>query len=399
VVAAIAALLVLRPAPTDAQGMSPVADVDPASYPLRLGPLLLSPAINLSQIGVDTNILVEPDDPKEDFVATVAPDVGFYLRPRYLRLTGSVGAGFNYFKTYDEEGYVAGNVRGRADVLLNRIRPYLGAGRTDTRDRPNKEIDARARHVDTEVGGGLGFEISPASLVYGSATRTATRYQAGQEFSGVPLDEAMNRSSDFYDAGIRLALTPLTTLAVFGEVSHDDFDHESSRDSTSQSGLAEFTFAADAIIRGSARLGIRHFNPDDAALESFTGVTAAVAIAWPILDRGLFNLGVLRDVQYSYDQSEGYYVDSTLDLTYTHRILGAVDLQGRTALGRLNYGPGDAGGDRVDGLKILSGGVGYNFPSRSRAGLTLEWSRRSSDERPDRRYDRTRVFGSWNYTF
>ena len=67
----------------------------------------------------------------------------------------------------------------------------------------------------------------------------------------------------------------------------------------------------------------------------------------------------------------------------------------------MNYGDQAAalGADRIDGVRLFSLGAGYNFLDQSRLGLTYEWSRRSSDTRADRRYDRNRVFASWAYAF
>jgi hypothetical protein len=391
-VAALTAAAFLPVTPARAQGMTPAADVEPPTYTFRLGPMLLGSGLTLEQAGVDSNIFVEETDPQEDFVVTLTPDASVYLRPQYVRLTGYFGADFNSFHTFSDQNYVAPTLKGRGDFFFGRFRPYAGGARTDTRDRPNHEIDARARRLDSEIGGGLAFEVSPQTLVYVSATRLGTRYHSGETFDGVALDD-LNRDAGTYDAGIRLDLTPLTSLALFASYSEDRFLTGEARDSDSRTVSALFTFAPDAMFTGTARIGVRDFRPEDPALEPFTGVTATVAITWPLVDRGTLVVSILRDVQYSYEQAEGYYVDTTEDVSYTHRIFGPLDLQGRAAFTRLNYG------DRVDGVTLVSGGAGYTLPGPSRLGVTYEWSERSSDRRADRRYDRTRVFLTWAYTF
>ncbi len=382
-----------------AQSIAPAVDVDPPNYPLRLGPVLFSPGVKLRQFGVDSNIFNDEDNPKDDFVATFTPEVNVFVRPRLIRLTGYFAADFNYFHTYSDERYIAPTMRGRADFLLSRLRPFVGAGRTDTRDRPNREIDVRARRTDTEFGGGLAFELSPASFVFASSTQTETNYQSGQRMDGVDLETSLDKDTTAYDGGIHLSLTPLTSLSVVGGYSEDDFTYSPERNASSRYAYAEFAFASDAIFRGTARIGFRDFQPDTSTLEPYQGLTAQVSLIYPLLDRGSFAVSVLRDVSYSFEQAEGYYVETTGDLTYTHRVTGGWDLQGRVAATRMSYADSQTPGDRVDHLRIIGGGVGYNFADQSRLGLSYEWWARSSDDRPDRDYDRRRFYLSWTYTF
>jgi hypothetical protein len=382
-----------------AQGIAPTVNVDPPNYPFRAGPVFFSPGVRLRQLGVDTNIFVDEENPKDDFVASIAPEVNVFLRPRQMRVTAYLGADFNYFQEYSEERYIAPTMRGRAEFLLSRLRPFVSGARTDTRDRPNREIDARARRADSELGVGLAVELSPYSFVYGSTTRTTTDFESGQALDSFDLETALDKETTSYDAGIRLALTPLTSLSLTGGYSQDDFAFSAIRNATSRYAAAEFAFDSDAILRGTARIGFRDFQPEDPAQDGFRGLTSQVAIVYPLLDRGSFALTVLRDVMYSFEEAEGTYVETTGDLTYTHRLFGGWDVQGRGASTRMNYGVARSDGGRVDHLRMIGAGVGYNFADQSRAGLAYEWSRRSSDVRPDRNYDRRRVFVSWAYTF
>lgn len=394
-----AVLALLGAKPALAQGLAPAADVDPPAYPFRLGPLLFAPGVRLDQFGVDTNIFIQAEEPKEDFVVTVTPEVNLFLRPRAMRVIGNFGAGFNYFQRYTNERYVAPAARVRAELLLGRLRPYAAVGRVDTRDRTNREIDARARHADTEAGGGVAYAISPASFVYASVTSVRTAYRTGERFGGVDLQRALDRRMTSYDAGVRLSLTPLTTLSLVGGAAVDDFVFDPSRDAISRYVLAEFVFSADAIFRGTARVGYRGFRPDSTSLDAFHGLTTQVRLVYPVLDRGSVAVGVQRDLAYSFERDEGYYVETTGDFSYTHRVAGGWDVQGRLAATRMNYGDEVVASGRVDGVKTAGAGVGYNFADQSRLGLNYEWWRRSSDRRADRRYDRTRFYASWAYTF
>lgn len=389
----------LAAAGASAQGLPPTVDVDPPAYPFRLGPLMFSPGVRLQQLGVDTNIFVESEAPKEDFVITATPEVNLYLRPRGMRVTGRFGADFNYFRRYADERYIAPAARGRVELLLARLRPYAGLGRIDTRDRPNREIDARARHVDTDVGAGLAYALSPVSLVYASVSRLRTDYRTGERFAGIDLERSLDRDTTTVDAGVRLSLTPLTTLSFGGGYTDDAFAFDAERNATSRYAHAEFTFAADAIFRGTARIGVRDFQPDATRLDDFRGLTAQVGLVYPVRDRGSVGVTVRRDVAYSYERDEGYYVETIADLSYTHRVAGGWDVRAQWVGTRLNYGDAIVTAGRVDGVRTVGLGLGYNFVDQSRLGLSWEWWRRSSDRRADRRYDRRRVYASWAYTF
>jgi hypothetical protein len=396
---AAALVLCLCPSLSLAQGLQPAVDVDPPAFPFRAGPLWFAPGLRLTQLGVDTNIFVDAAQPQSDFVASLQPELNLFLRPRAMRVTGFLAADFNYFQEFSSERYIAPKARGRVDLLLSRLRPYAGIGRVDTRDRPNREIDARARHVDTELGGGLAFDLSPVSFIYGSVTRLETDFRTGERFAGIVLEDVLDKTTTSYDAGVRLSLTPLTTLSLAAGYLTDDFARAPTRDAISRYLNAELAFSADAIIRGTARVGYRDFRPDDPLVDDFRGLTTQIGLVYPVLDRGSLALTAFRDVMYSYEEVEGYYVETTADLSYTHRLFGGWDAQVRGALTRLAYGDEVFEGDRVDGLRTAAVGAGYNFADQSRLGLTWEWSRRASDLRADRRYRRQRLFASWTYTF
>src|SRR4029078_5322630 len=89
-----------------------------------------------------------------------------------------------YHHKYESERSVGYSARGRFDFLLSRMRPFVGGGLLQTRTRPNGEIDTRADREEQELSGGLAFDISPTSLVYGSSAFTNTSYEDAVE-SGV----------------------------------------------------------------------------------------------------------------------------------------------------------------------------------------------------------------------
>ena len=105
-------------------------------------------------------------------------------------------------------------------------------------------------------------------------------------------------------------------------------------------------------------------------------------------------------MQYSFEELEPYYLITGLRVTLSHLLRESLDLRAVAGRDRLDYRsqtePGGALDERRDRADVLSFGFGYRPQPRVRVGLDLEFARRLSD-RDDRRYDRTRLLGSFSY--
>ena len=394
--------LLLAPSAVLAQGplTDGLGDADPTAFAFRVGPLLVTPRLTVREIGIDTNVFDEPVDPKRDFTATATPDLRFFMRAGVIRFTASSAADFTYYREYADERGISRQIRARTDLLLGRVQPWVAGAFVQTRDRPNAELDRRARRHGLEYSGGLNLEISPRSTVFIATARTETTFREAEVFQGVDLAAALNRDSEITDGGLRTTLTPFTTFTLRGGVQRDRFVHAPLRDSDSTVASAQFDIAPDAIIRGRARVGYRWFDPVDPSVERYQGVVGLLGIGFSALGAARFDVAWTRDVEYSFEQSDGYFVQTGLALTYTQRLGGPWDLQGRAGRSWLDYrlsarSP-DARNEHVD---TYAAGVGYNLENRSRIGLSYEYAERSAPTRADRRYDRRRIFGSWTYEF
>lgn len=400
--ACVTLALAASASPAFAQGplTTDFGETDPATFAFRLGPVLATPGLTVREIGVDTNVFDEPEDPKRDFMATVTPDLNLFLRVGVLRVTAASAADFTYYREYAEERAVSRQVRLRTDLLLGRLRPWATGAYVQTRDRLNEELDRRAPRTGVEYGAGVGFEISPKTRIYVSGARTGTEFRDGEVFQGVDLTEAFNRTSEQAQGGIEISLTPFTTLTLTGGVHRDVFDGAPLRDSESRAAGLVLEFSPEAVIRGQLRVGYRDFQPEDPALAPFQGVTASGGLAFTLLGRTRVEVGGSRDVEYSFEDEEGYFVQSGVDLTVTQRVLGAWDLQVRGGRRWLDYTrPTEGAGRRQDRVDAIAAGIGYNLRDRSRVGLQWEYTERGAPLRPDRRYDRQRIYGSWTYEF
>ena len=261
---------------------APLADTEPTIGVLRLGPVRLAPGLTVREIGWDSNVFDEAENPKSDFVMAATPDVGAFARTRLFQVSGYAGLELNYYNDYNSERSIGHALRGRVDVLLARIRPFIGAGQIHTRTRPNGEVDVRADRREDELSGGLAYDLSDFSVIYGSAYRMSTEYRDAFE-ENVDLAIALTRDTYDYSGGFRSALTPLLTMTASGGYQEDRFVDEPSRNSDSRVGSLTFGFAPDAIVEGSVTLGFRDFKPSNPGVKPYFGFTGSGAISYRFL--------------------------------------------------------------------------------------------------------------------
>ena len=379
---------------------SALSDTEPTTGVLSAGPVRFAPGLTIRELGYDTNVFDESNEegPKEDWVVSAMPDVSAFARLRFVRISAYGGSELTYYKTYESERSAGYSGRGRFDFLLSRVRPFVGVGRTRTRTRPNGEIDVRADRVEEELSGGVAFDLSSTSLVYGSWAQSKNEFvNAFQD--GIDLGQSLTRSRDNYQAGLKTDLTPLLSLQLYGSYSDDRFAFEPLRNTKTTAGLATFRFAADAVVTGSATIGFQEMKPIDPLTEPHRGLVGSAAITYPLLEFGRFTVAVQRGTEYSFDASEAYYLENSAMLSYTHRIRGAVDAQARVGRSVFDYSARLNNPERTDTLDTAAGSLGYNLRNRTRIAVNYEIARRRSPELAGRNYDRRRIYLSWLFAF
>jgi len=365
---------------------------------MSMGPVKLAPGITISQIGIDSNIFHEAENPKEDFIASGKPDVSVFTRLRFLQVSAYAGAEVTYFQKYTDERSVGYAGRARVDFLLSRLFPFVGYGQTKSRERPNSEIDTRANGVQTEKSGGVGFRLSDTSTVYVSANRMTTRYEEAFE-DGVDLGQSLNRHGDDFNGGVRTALTPLTTLTLRGGYRKDLFTGDQTRNAESRYLNASFSFAPQAAFTGVATIGYQDSRYEDPKIQPFQGLTASVSVAYPVLEIGRLSLTAVRATEYSFDATDAYFMSTVFNLTYTQRLRGAIDAQVQGGRSLSDYGNREGTVPRRDTVDTVTGGLGYNLRNRTRVALSYEYSRRRSLALAAQNYQGRRIFLSWMYAF
>src|SRR5262249_35565159 len=138
-----------------------------------------------------------------------------------------------------------------------------------------------------------------------------------------------------------------------------------------------------ALIKGSAQVGYRRFKPLAGDVPGFTGTTAIVDLSYVAFATTRFSVQGVRDVQYSFDVAEPYYLLSGMSGSIEQQLFGPVDVEARVGAQRLHYqnrqGAAVLVSDRTDRVRSYGGGVGYHVGQDLRIGLNVDQQRRLSD--------------------
>jgi hypothetical protein len=361
----------------------------------RLGPVRFTPVVTISQLGVDTNVFNEPDDPKQDFTAAFGPKVEFWMRAGRGLISGESGLEYFYFQSYDSQRSFGTLQRVRLDVRAGRLTPFGELNYLNTRQRPGYEIDARARRSQLAGLGGTDLRLGGRSVVRASVERESYRFESDDSFIEADLSEELDRDSVTAALAWRHQLTPLTTFIVAGERQWDRFVYSTFRDADGVKVTPGFEFKPFALIDGSAFVGYRWFETLASDVPDYSGVAASADLGYSLHATRIVGR-IQRDVTYSFDEIQPYYVLTDLSLTVTQRITQQWDVRGSVMKGTLDYEAVAVTTENVDHVRQYGIGVGYRLGETARFGVDANHVTRDSDQ-PGRSYDGWRIGGTIEY--
>lgn len=395
------ALMTLLTVGGTAQAQGPhvagLAEAPPRNVAFHVGPFQFWPGLKIRELGVDSNVFDDAENPKSDWMIGLQPDVTIWGQAGYFRVSARSGTDLVYFAQYESERSVSAHGRVRVEGQFGLLRPWIGAATVGSAERPTPEIDLRARRRDQEYSGGLAFDATPTTSVFVAATRQSTTFAEDAIFRGVPLAAALDRESHLYGAGARFKLTPFTTLTARAEQDRDTFTNDPRRDSDGRTASVELSFSPEAVINGRVRVGYRDVEVAAADVEGYRGLVASAGLTSRFyLSR--IDIEVNRRLQYSVDQDHAYFVESSADVNFVQRLFGPVDTQLRVGLGGLRYDRALMADAFNDTVRSVMTGVGYNFEDRSRFAVHFEYAERDS-ELETREYSRRRYFASYTQSF
>lgn len=394
-VAAFACLAPALAATASAQGiLQPPSLPDPEDAGrFRLGIIRFTPTVNVTNLGVDTNVFNELDDPKEDYTVSFGPRAEFWTRlgPR-ARVYGSTGLDYQYFQEYESQRSFGTSNIARFEVDLGRLTPFGEAQYTNTRIRPGFEIDTRARREDLSGRAGVAFRVQSKTTMLAWAREERFRYEAGEQFLDTNLSRALDRDSTYFGGGAIVELTPLTTFHVDIETGEDRFIRSPERDASTWKVLPGFKFKPFALVSGRLDVGYRKFETKAALVPDFGGVVATVDLSY-VLRATRVNGRYNRDISYSFESVEPYYLQTDWMFSMTQKITTAWDVVGRGGRYRLDYetvGLPDLR-ERSDTGVQYGAGVGYTLGQYVRLGFDVNFMDRTSEAEIRRSYEGVRA--------
>jgi hypothetical protein len=370
---------------------------------MHLGPLYITPRFAVKELGVDSNVF-HNDQARRDFTVTVRPaarvSTPFGHR---ATVTTDVATDLVYYQRYASERSINPDVAFRTEFFLGRVQPFAEAGYLRTRQRPNSEIDARSLRQEEAFGGGALLRLSSRTSVKLSLERRNVAYDAEESYNDTQLQETLNRRTHRRLLEARYDVTPLTTATLRGEVVRDRFQFSPLRDANSVAVVPGVEFKSRALVSGHARIGFRRFSPINATLSPFSGVVASAALSYTWQGSTRFTFSADRDLTYSYERLQPYYVLNGIGISIRRQVVGAIDAT--ASVRREQYGyrdlllPGATVDDlrRVDIVRSLSGSLGYRIGNSMRAGFGLTYRERESNSTRFRDFQGFRFITTLDY--
>jgi hypothetical protein len=379
-----------------------VAQIDAPreSAQIEFGSLSIYPSLKLADVGIDQNVFNEANAPTRDQTLTVSSQALAVWRVGLNELMFSTGNDYVWFKDSVSERSSNTNYTARFNLSASRFKPYVGAQHNRTSTRPTVEIDTRARRSTRMAVVGSSFNLTERTAITASAQWDETTFDDSEQFRGVDLAEGMNNHAGVYGGGFRYAVTPFTTLSVNGNYRRQIFPESHARDAKSYRVTPRVDFAPEAVIRGSFSAGYERFVPDDPELPENEGIVLEGSLNWTVSSTTLFDLTLGRNVNYSYQDTELYYLQTGARLTVSQRLFGPLGLQGTAERQHLSYrwhrgvSPSPGFEDRIDTATLVSAGVLVHIGHGMSVLTGVEKASRSSSVDLRQRFNRTRLLST-----
>jgi hypothetical protein len=369
-------------------GFAPAASAqigapDPDRVRVRLGPIWMNPTISLTNIGIDRNVFnVAPEDgPVRDFTFSVAPNTDIWLRLGRTWIVGQINETINWYQKYASERSATNEYSLKWAMPVNRLELHTNIEYSSEKNRPGFEIDARVQRKHLTYGGSVEVKALTKTFFGVTYAREGMLFDETAVFKEVNLHDELSRKSTTSGLLVRHQLTPLTAFSINATQTTETFDFTSLRDSTSRQISGSMSFDPFALIKGGATIGYRSFRPTP-DLPPFKGLTFDVNLSYAVFGTTRFSVISSRDVQYSFDNTQPYYLQTAVSGSIAQQIFGPFDVVARAGTSHMAYRDrADAKiavVDRVDESRNYGVGVGFHMGKDLRLGFNLDHVNRYS---------------------
>ena len=309
----------------------------------RLGPLRLVPLVRLSDVGYDTNVYYA-DERREavaDLTATISPELrGYWLGGGSLILSVMENPEYiAYARESDLRAFTNSVSAGLRWLALRRF--SLSAEYHDLSHvrRIQSEFEHRIRDTTKGARASLFFETPRGTALGVTAAVDDSRFA---DVTAGPPDPAYHLALDRRETSLAAEAyyRVFSRSYLFSRVewSRYDFVHEVSawRDAAAIEASGGFRFPLAGRARGTIRFGYKSFRPDDPLRRSFAGLVAGTAINLRV-GRLAVELGLDRDLAFSYLESAYYYVDTRARAGLSLYLFRSLRVDARGGYGTMTY--------------------------------------------------------------
>lgn len=391
------------PMPPATGGSTQTIDDIRRTYGIHLGPFYVKPGLLLKELGVDTNVFNQAGEQKSDFTLTITPqaDLAVPLARRGL-VKVTFGVDGVYYANYVSERSIDPQLAVRAEAYAQRLTLFVEESYLNTRQRPNYEIDLRSRHLRNNIAGGLAVRFTPKLSAEVARGFGRTRFDGDAFFEGQRLSDVLDRNADTWLVAARHKLTALTTLGLRYERQHDRFPVSPVRNTDSFLVMPGVELKPRALINGSAWVGFRRFTPRSELLPAYSGIVSRLAVSHTLLGATTFGVTYDRDVNFSVDVANPYYVDNSPGVYVRRALGGRLDVIANAARHRYTYTAlttQDAAPRRVETTHNYGVNLGYRLKRQTRIGFGASYWTRDSTAGSSRAYDGLRFGTTVTYGF
>ncbi len=371
---------------------------------LHFGPLYAQPTLQLKELGIDNNVFNTYGEQLSDFTLTFAPKMDWSVPVAKRALfQATTAADLVWYAQYASERSIDPQLDLSGRVFFRRLTVFAESNYLNTRQRPNQEIDIRARHVDQGFTGGVEMSVTPEFSVRVAGQHLSTRYDATTEYDNTSLQRTLNRDTDGVQVKSLYRLSALTSFGVRFDDLQDRFPMSPARNSDSVRVMPGVEFKPRALISGTAYVGYRQFTPlDPKVLPDFKGLVAQLGLSYTLLGATTFGVTYNRDLTYSYDEFQPFFIDNSVGASVRRALGRKFDVLVSADRHEYEYqdllnpatptGPGllDAT-SRIDTTWNYAASLGYRIGHDGRLGAGVSYWNRESTTRTFRAYDNLRI--------
>lgn len=370
----------------------------PSTTIVQAGPASLYPTVALHDVGSDSNVYRDNAAPKEDFTWSLTPRLYAVVPIAGTRFIGTARGDFVYYQVYHDQRTINGFFEGRYDFVDSLVRPFASYSYATFREQQGLEIDLKVRQSRAAMFVGSDFELTPTTALTAWVHREKYAWDPNALYDGVLLGEQLNRTEDSLAGGVSFRISPFTKLVSAIEIQRDRFEESPEKDADSLRFAPVIEFESGGPFGGQASAGYRVFNPLSPAVNGYNGFVASASITYSYNPSNRITFSGGREVRYSYEPLQPYYLESGLRLNVIQQVIGPFELIGfgeRWVARYQRVGGTSFDGKREDTLSF-GGGVGLLLGDQMELTFTIDQLERTSSE-PGRNYDRRRVLASVTY--